>query len=97
MIQFDNELWQRNKRHYVEISENCFVRKYNNTVLYRDKAGRRHRIDGPARDTQDLDEFNFNEWYINDILCNTIFMFQQLTERTDEEMTIMILKFGDIR
>ena len=51
-----------------------------------------HRIDGPAR----IDENGDMGWYIHGQICHTNAEFQNDAGLTDEEMAIMILKYGNI-
>ncbi len=96
MIQLDKRSWERNKKHYVQLSENCFVRHLENgTSLFRDKNGIRHREDGPARDAPS-GEYTTSQWYVNDIFCENAFDYQKLTGRTDDEMIMLMLKYGDL-
>ncbi len=53
-----------------------------------------HRIDGPA-----YMDFKYNDfgWYVNGNVVHTDAEFQQLANISDEEMCIMIIKYGSVR
>lgn len=51
-----------------------------------------HRIDGPAR----IDEYGDMGWYIHGQICHTNAEFQEAAGLTDEEMAILVLKYGNV-
>lgn len=53
-----------------------------------------HRIDGPAY--VDLTGDDQNTWWVNDKRCYSNRQYQTQAKLTDEEMTIIILKYGDV-
>lgn len=56
--------------------------------------GKRHRVDGPAIEFEQ--DPSHNKWYINGKEIKSCQHYQKLTGLTDEEMTVLILKYGDI-
>ncbi len=67
-------------------------------VIYADggqcwhKDGKLHRIDGPARFTADGSKY----WYVEDYICVTNKSFQVAAGLSDEDMAVMILKYGNV-
>jgi hypothetical protein len=55
--------------------------------------GKLHRTDGPAA----IDINGYQEWYINDKRYFTNKSFQSAANITDEDMTAMVLKSGDVK
>lgn len=51
-----------------------------------------HRIDGPAY----IDEYGDMGWYVHGKICYTNAEFQAESGISDEDMTIMILKYGNV-
>jgi hypothetical protein len=54
--------------------------------------GRGHRIGGPAVEWDD----GGYSWYIRGKLCKSFKEYQKKTKLSDNEITILILKYGDI-
>lgn len=56
-----------------------------------------HRIGGPAF-IWDIPDYNFtNFYYVNGFLCHILNEYQKESGMTDEDISIMILKFGKFR
>ncbi len=53
--------------------------------------GRYHRTDGPA-----IIEYGVMSWFVNDIFYSSNKRFQKAAKLTDEEMLIMVLKYGNV-
>ena len=57
------------------------------------RRGRCHRMDGPAI----IDEYGNYGWYLNDDRICSREEFQRRAGLSDEEMALLILKYGDIK
>lgn len=54
--------------------------------------GKYHRTDGPAIFCQDSIQF----WFVNGIRCKTNKSYQRHAKLSNEEMTVLVLKYGNI-
>jgi hypothetical protein len=57
------------------------------------KNGKLHRVTGPAI----IDLRSHVEWYVDGICCSSNKEFQKLANLSDEDMLVMILKYGNVR
>lgn len=71
---------------------NLNTRKLDVKCLYRDNNGKRHRLDGPAFESP----YGVNEWWVSDLHCTTWHEFQLHSKVSDEELNMLILKYGSI-
>lgn len=55
--------------------------------------GRRHRIDGPALTRYD----GSRSWWLYDNIVQSAEEFQQISGCSDEHLTMLILKYGEIK
>jgi hypothetical protein len=77
---------------------NQYHRENGPAVIYADgtqywyKNGRRHRIDGPAV----IHASGYTCWYLDDTGYIDNKSFQSVANLTDEDMTAIILKYGNV-
>jgi hypothetical protein len=53
--------------------------------------GKRHRLDGPAIQCNDGDS-----WHVDGVWCKNFKDFQKAGKLTDDQITILILKYGEM-
>lgn len=70
----------------------AIVRKDGSLVWYLD--GNRHRTDGPAVIAVNEGTLAYG-WYIHGSQCVTFEQFKLLTDISDEELAIIVLKYGN--
>ncbi len=70
--------------HYSRSTEIWLVHRADGATI--------HRLDGPAV----TDELTGKSWYIDGNICYTNAEFQAMSGLTDEEMLIMIIKYGNV-
>jgi hypothetical protein len=58
--------------------------------------GKLHRTDGPAILSSDVND-DWKEWYINNKRCHDNKSFQEAAGISDEDMTAIILKYGNVK
>jgi hypothetical protein len=68
-----------------QIDENGHQKWYNRT-------GKLHREDGPAV----IYNNSYTRWFLNDVRYTSNKSFQEAANLTDEDMTAMILKYGNV-
>ena len=51
-----------------------------------------HRLDGPAR----ISASGIKEWYVNDTLYKNNKAYQKAVGLSDEDMAVIILKYGNV-
>jgi hypothetical protein len=78
------------QRHRVDGPAVTFINGSEHWFIH----GRRHRSDGPAviYPTGDYSR----DWYINGTLYYTNKSYQEAADLTDEEMIVIILKYGNV-
>lgn len=58
--------------------------------------GRRHRLDGPAILYHDLDPREYNVWWVHGRRISSLKDYQKKTDCSDEHLTALKLKWGEI-
>lgn len=84
--------WETIKHNYTMIDDNCFYRDFNNDRLYRNSKGERHRTDGPAV----ISKSGKIYFYAHNIFCKSWEEFKDISGTTDEAITALILKYGEL-
>ncbi|MDV7396463.1 hypothetical protein RZS08_34025, partial [Arthrospira platensis SPKY1] len=57
------------------------------------KNNKLHRHDGPAVEYASGNK----QWFVNDMRCRSASEFQQATNISDEQLSMLILKYGEIK
>jgi hypothetical protein len=68
------------------------ITKHPHATIYQDEHGSLHRTDGPAIEWE-TGEYT---WYVRGIRMTSLLDVIQLTNMSDDELTIMILRYGQI-
>lgn len=80
------EWWQHGRRHRVGAPALIYTNGAEEWWIN----GKRHRIDGPAY----IGNMGIRFWCLNGNIVDNRDTFQQLAGLTDEDMTVLMLRFG---